>query len=148
MNVDPPFIERELRGALAGHDQLVLHTVGDASWRFVLDAMGRLAPPERWKPPPLVSSIRRSLATISDTPWRWEWLTAQPRFDSVPLRTMLDGGMVVAYGSDEGSFPPFVALRLMISSAKKAQAITREEAMGCSPVLAHGLSSPRTTGAG
>ena len=129
MNFDPAFIERELRSALAGQDQLVLHTIGDASWRFVLDAMGRLAPPERWKPlrlrlehPPLVGDDLRHAVEMGV-------VTAQPRFDSAPLRTMLDGGMVVAYGSDEGSFPPFVALRLMISSARKEQAITREEAM-------------------
>ena len=36
---------------------------------------------------------------------------------------------MVAYGSDEGSFPPFVAFRLMIGRAKKDQAVSREEAM-------------------
>jgi predicted amidohydrolase YtcJ len=129
MNFDPPFIERELRNALTGQEQLLMHTVGDATSHFVLETMRRLAPPESWKPlrvrlehPPLTGDDLRHAVEMGV-------VVAQPRFDSVPLRTMLDGGMVVAYGSDEGSFPPFIALRLMISRAKKEQAVTREEAM-------------------
>jgi len=129
MNFDPPFIERELRSALTGREQLLLHTVGDATSHFVLETMRRLAPPESWKPlrvrlehPPLTGDDLRNAVEMGV-------VIAQPRFDTAPLRTMLDGGMVVAYGSDEGSYPPFVAFRLMIGSARKDQAVTREEAM-------------------
>lgn len=129
MNFDPPFVERELRNALTGQEQLLLHTAGDATWRFVLERMRRLAPPEEWKP----RRVRLEHASLTGDDLRHAVemgvVTGQPRFDSVPLRTMLDGGMVIAYGSDEGSYPPFVAFQLMISRAKKDQAVTREEAM-------------------
>jgi predicted amidohydrolase YtcJ len=56
-------------------------------------------------------------------------VVAQPRFPTAPLRTMLSAGLVVAYGSDEGSFPPFVAFQQMVSRAKGREAISREDAM-------------------
>ncbi len=108
---------------------MLLHTAGDATWHFVLEAMPRLAPSERWRPlrvrleyPALQGDDLRRAAEMGV-------VVAQPRFDSAPLRTMLDGGLVVAYGSDEGSFPPFVAFQLTIGRGKKDQVITREEAM-------------------
>ena len=129
MNFEPPFIERALRDALDGHEPLLMHTVGDATSHFVLETMRRMAPAERWRPlrvrlehPPLTGDDLRHAVEMGV-------VVAQPRFDSAPLRTMLDGGLVVAYGSDEGSYPPFVAFRMMVGSAKKDQAVTREEAM-------------------
>jgi len=129
MNFEKPFVERELRHALSGRDQLLLHTVGDATSHFVLEEMRQLAPASNWKPlrvrlehPPLVGDDLHHAVEMGV-------VVAQPRFPTAPLRSMLDGGLVVAYGSDEGSFPPFVAFRMMVGSAKKEQAISREEAM-------------------
>lgn len=130
MNFEPVFVERELRQALASREPLLLHTVGDATSHFVLDAMQRIAPSaESWKPlrvrlehAPLAGDDLRRAAAMGV-------VVAQPRFRNAPLRSMLDAGLVVAYGSDEGSFPPFVAFQQMVSRAKKEQAITREEAM-------------------
>jgi predicted amidohydrolase YtcJ len=129
MNFDAAFVERELRTALNGRDQLLMHTVGDATWQFVLQTMRRLAPAETWKP----LRVRLEHAPLTGEDLRLAVamgvVVGQPRFDTAPLRTMLDGGLVVAYGSDEGSFPPFVAFQLMIGRARKREALTREAAM-------------------
>lgn len=129
MNFEAPFVERELRSALRSGEPLLLHTVGDATSHFVLEEMRRLAPASNWKPlrvrlehPPLVGDDLRHAVEMGV-------VVAQPRFATAPLRTMLDAGLVVAYGSDDGSFPPFVAFHMMVGSAKKEQAISREEAM-------------------
>lgn len=127
LNFDKAFVERELRRALAGGDQVLLHVSGDATMAYVLDAIEKLAPPARWRP--LRPRIEHSQGLVGELARRAAALgviVAQPRPDA-PLRELTNAGITVAYGSDEG-FRPFYAMKLM-TSATNPQAITRQQAL-------------------
>ena len=127
LNFDQAFIERELRRGIASGDQLLLHVTGDATMAYILDAMEKIAPPERWRP--LRPRIEHSQGLKGDLARRAAALgiiVAQPR-QSAPLRDLTGAGITVAYGSDE-AFSPFLAIKHM-TSASNPQAITREQAM-------------------
>ena len=129
LNFDQRFIESEIQRAFGDHEPLLLHTVGDATSRFVLQTMARIAPAASWRS----HRVRLEHSPLSGDDLRQAVamgvVMAQPRFDSAPLRAMLDAGLTVAYGSDEGSFAPFVALRQMVDPARRGGALTRTEAV-------------------
>jgi hypothetical protein len=127
LNFDPAFVERELKRAITGGDQLLLHVTGDATMEFILDTMEKIAPPERWRP--LRTRIEHSQGLKGDLLRRAAALgliVAQPR-QNTPARDLTRAGIPVAYGSDE-AFSPFLAMKFMTSAANP-QAITREQAM-------------------
>ena len=127
LNFDPAFIERELKRAISGGDQLLLHVTGDATMAYLLDAMEKVAPPERWRP--LRTRIEHSQGLKGDLLRRAAALgliVAQPR-QNAPMRDLAGAGISVAYGSDE-AFSPFAAMKYMTSAANP-QAITRAQAM-------------------
>ncbi len=133
LNFDKTFVERELRRALDGGDQLLLHVTGDATMAYLVEAMEKIAPPESWRP--LRTRIEHSQGLKGDLARRAAALgiiVAQPRH-SAPVRDLTNAGIKLAYGSDE-AFSPFVALKQM-TSASNPQAVTREQAM---TVLTHG----------
>lgn len=133
LNFDKAYIERELSRAVASGDQLLLHVTCDATMAYILDAMEKIAPAERWRS--LLPRIEHSQGLKGDLLRRAAELgiiVAQPR-QSAPMRELTSAGITVAYGSDE-AFSPFLAMKQMTSAANP-QAITREQAM---VALTHG----------
>ncbi len=127
LNFDKAFIEREMRRAVASKDQILLHVAGDATMAYVIDAMEKVAPPERWRPlRPRVEHSTALTGALAKRAAALGLIVAQPR-PTAPMRDMTAAGITVAYGSDEG-FPPYVAMMHM-SSARNPQAITREQAL-------------------
>ena len=127
LNFDQAFVGRELSRAIASGEQLLLHVTGDATMAYILDAMEKIAPPERWRP--LRTRIEHSKGLQGDLMRRAAALgiiVAQPR-QSTPIRDLMSAAITVAYGSDE-AFGPFLAMKQM-TSASNPQAITREQAM-------------------
>jgi predicted amidohydrolase YtcJ len=127
-NFPPDFIEAQLRQALLGKDQLILHITGDAMADEVLGLMEKLAPPERWRP----LRVRFEHANPLDDPARVARahqlgiVIAQPR-PTLAFRATLQAGIPLAYGSDQGMAPFFIFARM--TDPKNPNAITREQAL-------------------
>lgn len=115
-NFSPGEMREKLQAALDSGEPLLLHVVGDAMAEAVLDLMEALAPAERWAP--LRVRIEHANGLTGDRVARARRLgivIAQPRPTS-PIRTWVEAGIPVAYGSDSG-FPPFVAFAQMTDPA-------------------------------
>jgi hypothetical protein len=133
LNFDQSFVERELKRALTGGDQMLLHVTGDATMAYLLAAMEKAAAPARWRA--LRPRIEHSQGLKGDLARRAAALgiiVAQPR-QSAPMRELAEAGITLAYGSDE-AFSPFLAMKQM-TAASNPQAITRAQAM---VALTHG----------
>ena len=128
-NFSREFIDEQLKTALKGNDQLMLHVVGDAMTDEVLDEMERLAPAERWRP----LRVRFEHGEGLTTPERdarakkLGLVIAQPR-PGQPFRAWVEAGIPLAYGSD-GGMGPFFMFALM-TDTHNLNAITRAEALG------------------
>lgn len=128
LNFDPDHLRAQLRLALAGNEQLVLHVVGDASAELVLSEMEAMAPPDQWRQRRV--RIEHGNGIIGSRVARAAALgivIGQPRPTS-PIRSWREAGIPVAYGSDSG-FPPFVAFAQMTDPANP-RSISRDEAIG------------------
>jgi predicted amidohydrolase YtcJ len=127
-NFDRPFIDVQLKTALAARDQLLMHIVGDAMTDEVLDEMEKLAPPEKWLP----LRVRIEHASGFTTPARLArakklgLVIAQPR-PGRPFRTILETGIPLAYGSDGGMAPFFMFAQLTIPG--NPNSLSREQAL-------------------
>jgi predicted amidohydrolase YtcJ len=127
-NFSTEFIDTQLKIALTGKDQLVLHIVGDAMTDEVMDEMEKLAPAERWHP----LRVRFEHGDGFTTPERMARakklgiVIAQPR-PGRPFRALVDAGIPLAYGSDGGMAPFFMFARM--TDALDPQSISREEAL-------------------
>jgi len=127
-NFSPEFVTAQLRQALIGKDQLILHITGDAMADEVLEIMEKLAPPERWRP----LRVRFEHANPLDDPARASRahrlgiVIAQPR-PTLAFRTAFQAGIPVAYGSDQGMSPFFILARM--TDPKNPNAVTREQAL-------------------
>ncbi|SNS41914.1 hypothetical protein SAMN05421770_101890 [Granulicella rosea] len=127
-NFTVDFIDAQLRNALLGKDQLMLHIVGDAMTDEVMDEMEKLALAERWRP----LRVRFEHGNGFTTPERMARahrlgiVIAQPR-PGRPFRALVDAGVPLAYGSD-GGMGPFFMLGIMTQPGNP-QAITRLEAL-------------------
>jgi predicted amidohydrolase YtcJ len=125
-NVD--FIDTQLRLALTGKDQLMLHVVGDAMTDEVMDEMEKLAPPDRWRP----LRLRFEHGDGLTTPERLQRahnlgiVVAQPR-PGRNFRAFLDAGIPLAYGSDQGMAPFFMFS--VMTAPGDPKAISRVEAL-------------------
>jgi predicted amidohydrolase YtcJ len=122
------FIDKQLRIALTGKDQLMMHIVGDAMTDQVMDQMERMAPAETWRP----LRVRFEHGDGFTTPERMERakklgiVIAQPR-PGRPWKALEAAGIPLAYGSDNGMEPWFMFS--VMTDAKNPQAISKEEAL-------------------
>jgi predicted amidohydrolase YtcJ len=127
-NYSREFIDRQLKTALLGKDQLMLHIVGDAMTDEVLEEMEKLAPPEQWRP----LRLRVEHGNGFDTPARDERAKklgiaiAQPR-PGRPFRTLLEAGIPLAYGSDGGMAPFFMLAQMTLPG--NPNSLSREQAL-------------------
>jgi predicted amidohydrolase YtcJ len=126
-NFSTEFIDAQLKIALTGKDQLMMHIVGDAMTDEVMDEMEKLAPAERWRP----LRVRFEHGDGFTTPERMARakklgiVIAQPR-PGRPFRALVEAGIPLAYGSDGGMAPFFMFARM--TDAHDPQSISREEA--------------------
>jgi predicted amidohydrolase YtcJ len=122
------FIDAQLRAALTGKDQLLMHIVGDAMTDEVLEEMEKLASAGTWRP----LRVRFEHGDGFTTPERMARakklgiIVAQPR-PGRPWKTLVDSGIPLAYGSDNGMAPWFMFG--VMTDAKNPQAISREQAL-------------------
>ena len=122
------FIDRQLKIALTGKDQLMLHIVGDAMTDQVMDQMEKLAPAETWRP----LRVRFEHGDGFTTPERMARakklgiVIAQPR-PGRPWKALESAGIPLAYGSDNGMAPWFMFS--VMTDAKNPQAISKEDAL-------------------
>jgi hypothetical protein len=127
-NFSVDFIGTQLKLALTGKDQLMLHIVGDAMTDEVMDEMEKLAPAERWRP----LRVRFEHGDGFTTPERLARahklgiVVAQPR-PGRNFRGFLDAGVTLAYGSDHGMAPFFMFS--VMTSPGNPNAISRLEAL-------------------
>ncbi|CAN5168048.1 amidohydrolase [soil metagenome] len=128
LNFDPEHLRTQLRQALDGHEQLVLHAVGDATAELVLDEMEAMAPADQWRARRVrmehANGITGSRVTRAAA---LGIVIGQPRPTS-PIRAWREAGIPVAYGSDSG-FPPFVAFAQM-TDPSNPHSVSRDEAIG------------------
>ena len=127
-NYSVNFIDQQLKIALNGKDQLMMHIVGDAMTDEVLDEMEKLAPAERWRP----LRVRFEHGDGFTTPERMARakklgiVIAQPR-PGRPWKALEDAGIPLAYGSDGGMAPWFMFG--VMTDARNPQAISKEDAL-------------------
>jgi predicted amidohydrolase YtcJ len=118
----------QLKNALTGKDQLMMHIVGDAMTDEVMDEMEKLAPAEKWRP----LRVRFEHGDGFTTPERMARakslgiVIAQPR-PGRPWKSLESAGIPLAYGSD-GGLMPWLMFGVM-TDAKNPQAIPRENAL-------------------
>ena len=122
------FIDKQLRIALTGKDQLMMHIVGDAMTDQVMDQMEKMAPAETWRP----LRVRFEHGDGFTTPERMQRakklgiVLAQPR-PGRPWKALQAAGIPLAYGSDNGMEPWFIFS--IMTDAKNPQAISKEDAL-------------------
>jgi predicted amidohydrolase YtcJ len=122
------FIDQQLKIALSGKDQLMMHIVGDAMTDEVLDEMEKLAPAEKWRP----LRVRFEHGDGFTTPERMARakklgiVIAQPR-PGRPWKALEAAGIPLAYGSDGGMAPWFMFS--VMTDARSPQAISKEDAL-------------------
>ena len=117
-----------LREALSGREPLILHVVGDSAISVVLGAMEAVAPDSAWRPRRLRLDHAGGLrgADVARAA-RKGVIVAQPR-DRSPLRSWLDAGVAVAFGTD-ASGEPWRDLMGLVAVSDSTEAITRERAV-------------------
>ncbi|WP_269514539.1 amidohydrolase [Brevundimonas subvibrioides] len=128
LNFDPEHLRAQLRLALDQNEPLVLHAVGDATARLVLDQMEAMAAAEQWRQRRV--RIEHANGITGAQVARAAALgivIGQPRPTS-PIRSWREAGIPVAYGSD-GGFPPFVAFA-QVTDPANPHSVSREEAIG------------------
>ena len=122
------FIDRQLKVALNGKDQLMMHVVGDAMTDEVMDEMEKLAPAESWRP----LRVRFEHGDGFTTPERMARarklgiVIAQPR-PGRPWKALEAAGIPLAYGSD-GGMGPWLMFSVM-TDPKNPQAISADDAL-------------------
>jgi predicted amidohydrolase YtcJ len=127
-NFPVDFLDTQLKLALTGKDQLLLHVVGDAMSDQVLDEMEKLAPAAQWQP----LRVRFEHADGLTTPERdararaLGIVVAQPR-PGRPWKALEAAGIPLAYGSDSGMAPWFMFG--IMTQPGNPQAIGREQAL-------------------
>ena len=127
-NYSIAFIDRQLKLALDGKDQLMLHIVGDAMTDEVMDEMEKLAPAETWLP----LRVRFEHGDGFTAPQRMARarklgiVVAQPR-PGRPWKALEAAGIPLAYGSD-GGMDPWLMFGVM-TDPKNPQAIPTEDAL-------------------
>ena len=126
-NFSEDHLRVQLKAALNGGEQILLHVVGDAMAEQVLTIMEEMAPPERWAPLRVRFEHGNGLTgTRIARAKRLGIVIAQPRPTS-PIRAWVKAGIPVAYGSDMG-FPPFVAFAQM-TDPENPNSVSREEGL-------------------
>jgi len=127
-NYSREFIDKQLRIALDGKDQLIMHIVGDAMTDQVLDQMEKLAPADTWRP----LRVRFEHADGLTTPERMARaknlgiVIAQPR-PGRPWKALEGVGVPLAYGSDNG-MAPWLMFSVM-TDPNNPQSISKEDAL-------------------
>lgn len=127
-NYSVAFIDQQLKTALTGKDQLMLHIVGDAMTDEVMDEMAKLAPAAAWKP----LRVRFEHGDGLTTPERMARaaklgiVIAQPR-PGRPWKALSQAGIPLAYGSD-GGMGPWLIFSVM-TDLKNPQAVPAETAL-------------------
>jgi predicted amidohydrolase YtcJ len=127
-NYSVAFIDRQLKLALNGKDQLMLHIVGDAMTDEVMDEMEKLAPAETWRP----LRVRFEHGDGFNTAERMARghklgiVIAQPR-PGRPWKALEAAGIPLAYGSD-GGMDPWLMFSVM-TDPKNPQAIPADDAL-------------------
>lgn len=124
-------IRAMLRDALRpGAAQLHLHIVGDSTAAVVLNLMESLAPDSVWR----ARRVRFEHASGIVGPQiararRLGVVIAQPRAQSAPLRSWIEAGIPVAYGSDMLRNPFYHVMLAVNKPAMPEEAISREMAV-------------------
>ncbi|MEO5813652.1 MAG: amidohydrolase family protein [Gemmatimonadaceae bacterium] len=114
----------------AGAAQLCLHIVGDSTAALVLNLMEGLAPDSVWRPLRVRFEHGNGITgTQIDRARRLGIVIAQARPESAPLRTWLEAGLPVAYGSDNLRNPFYFMMVVVTKPTSPDQAISRETAV-------------------
>ena len=127
-NYSVAFIDRQLKLALSGKDQLMMHIVGDAMTDEVMDEMEKLAPAETWRP----LRVRFEHGDGFTTPERMARarklgiVIAQPR-PGRPWKALEAANIPLAYGSD-GGMDPWLMFSVM-TDPRNPQAIPPDDAL-------------------
>lgn len=147
-NFPPDTVRAILAEALATREQVMLHIAGDSTLRVVFGAMQALAPDSVWRPlrvriehgdwlsGELLPVARRLGIVLVQNPTHLALDPAvlRQRFGGIPsgfqpLRSVLDAGVPVAFGSD-GPNNPFLNLMFAVTHPTHPhEAITREQAV-------------------
>jgi len=122
------FIDAQLKLALNGKDQLMMHIVGDAMTDEVLDEMEKLAPAETWRPLRVRFEHGDGLKTPEEMARAKKLgiVVAQPR-PGRPWKALAGVGIPLAYGSDGGMAPWFMFS--VMTDGKNPQSIAKEDAL-------------------
>ncbi|HET7584951.1 MAG TPA: amidohydrolase [Gemmatimonadaceae bacterium] len=124
-------IRAMLRDALRpGAAQLALHIVGDSTGALVIDAMEALAPDSVWRPLRVRFEHGGGIAGAQIArARRLGIIISQPRPEGAPLRSWLEAGLTVAYGSDMLRNPYYHLMIAVTEPTAPDQAISREAAV-------------------
>jgi len=127
-NYSVAFVDQQLKLALNGADQLMMHIVGDAMTDEVMDEMEKLAPADTWRP----LRVRFEHGDGFTTPERMARarklgiVIAQPR-PGRPWKALEAAGIPLAYGSD-GGMDPWLMFSVM-TDRRNPQAIATDDAL-------------------
>ncbi len=140
----PAQIEQMLRESLRNRDQLMVHVFGYNSAAAMLDAMQATGGRKTWVGrrvriehgdglfPDLVPRAKEMGVVVVQNPSHLDVLTIFPGLSlkqAQPLRTLLEAGIPVAFGSD-GPMNPFLNILFATTHPDRpSEAITREQAM-------------------
>jgi len=149
-NLAPSDLTAAVRRSLFGvpvRSQLLVHTVGDRALDNILGELGRAAPDAVWRllrprfehgdliHPEQIEQARRLGVIVVQNPTHLALdfspaLGADRAAAAQPLRTLLDEGVQLAFGSDAGLPNPFVDLFFaVIHPFHPAEALTMEQAV-------------------
>ncbi len=131
LDFPPDTVRAMLSEALnAGAPQLCLHIVGDSTAALVLNMMEDMAPDSVWRTRRVRFEHGNGITGQQIIRARRLGIViAQPRLETAPLRSWLEAGLHVAYGSDMLRNPFYHMMLAVTRPAAPGQAISREAAV-------------------
>lgn len=148
LNFPPHTIRKILEEGLADKEQLMLHIVGDSTPRIVLSQMLDMAPPDVWKPkrlrfehadglqPDQWPAARRLGVVVVANPSHFMFaevnhtrLGAERSAHFEPLRSLIEAGIPVAFGSDGPNNPFLNIMFAALHPTNPKEAVSREQSV-------------------
>ncbi len=148
LNFPPDTMRKILQEGLADKEQLMLHIVGDSTPRIVLSQMLDIAPAETWKrkrlrfehadglQPDQWPAVRRLGIVVVANPSHFMFaeinhtrLGAERSAHFEPLRSLMEAGIPVAFGSDGPNNPFLNIMFAALHPTNPKEAISREQSV-------------------